>query len=197
VATVNGTVTNTGTATGTFDDASGTQASAHASATVTGQDCGRSQIAPTATTCSDFKNHTAATLSELDYTVKGGTINSVAPGVFFYWVQLDASAGSNTFTIHQTITTGNFDSHFFSFANGSNVFDANCVAIAGASITQSGADVTVTFNAASSGTVFIGIKYDSTSVKGFSAPSPPTVHYTFATVGLEATTTSGLDLIRK
>jgi hypothetical protein len=51
--------------------------------------------------------------------------------VFFYWVKLTASAGSNTFTIDQSITTGNFDSHFFSVAAGSNAFNANCTAIQG------------------------------------------------------------------
>ncbi len=178
--TISGTVTNTGTATGTFNDPVTTSASATASATVTGVKC--AQITPTNTTCSQFASGTSATLSELDYTIKSGTINSVAPGVFFYWIAVPASAGSNTFTIHQAITTGNFDSHFFEVAAGSNAFDANCVAIGGTSITQSLADVTVTFTSASAGTVFLGIKFDSTSVKGFATPSPTTVHYDFTTL---------------
>ena len=116
--------------------------------------------------------------------------------MFFYWVEVNASAGSNTFTIDQAITTNNFDSHFFSFAAGSNAFDANCVAINGTSVTQNGADVTVTFNSGSGGTVYLGIKFDSTSVKGFSVPSPTTVHYTFEIVG-EVKSTEGLDLKKK
>jgi hypothetical protein len=61
-------------------------------------------------------------------------------------------------------------------------------------ITQSNGDVTVTFNAASAGTVYLGIKYDSTSVKGFTPPSGNgTAHYTFQTTG-QANTTQGLDL---
>jgi hypothetical protein len=103
----------------------------------------------------------------------------MAPG-FFYWVKLTAPAGSNTFTIHQALTTGNFDSHFFSFASGSNALNANCTAISDTSITQSGADV----------------KFDSTSVKAFNTPSPTTVHYNFETAG-QANSTQGLDLKKK
>ena len=179
-AAVNGTITNIGTASATFDDSANTSATATATATVTGVKC--AQITPTNTTCSQFAGGTSATLSELDYTIKNGTINSVAPGVFFYWIAVPASAGSNTFTIHQAITTANFDSHFFAVAAGSNAFDANCVAIGSTSITQSGADVTVTFTSASAGTVYLGIKFESTSVKGFAVPSPTTVHYDFTTL---------------
>ncbi len=192
--TINGTVTNTVTADGKFNDSASTSASATASATVTGQNC--SQITPTETTCSDFASGTAATLSLLQYTVKDDLTNSISPGVFFYWVGFVASPGSNTFTIHQTITTGNFDSHFFSYAAGSNAFDKNCSSL-GATITQSGPDVTVTFNAGSGGKVYLGIKFDSTSVKGFTPPSGNgTAHYSFETVGL-AGSTQGLDLSQK
>jgi hypothetical protein len=79
-APVNGTVTNTGTASGTFTDPAGTQATATASATVTGQNCAQAQITPTATTCSDFAGGTSATLDTLLYGVQSGNINSVSPG---------------------------------------------------------------------------------------------------------------------
>jgi hypothetical protein len=171
-------VTNTGTASGTFDDATSASASASATATVTGVNCAK--ITPTNTTCSDFASGSAAVLDTLLYNVKDGNINSVAPGVFFYWIGVQGSAGSNTFTIQQAITTGNFDSHYFSIAAGSNVFDSSCNAVSGASLTQSGASVSVVFNAVSSGFFYIGVKFDSTSVKGFAAPAPSTVHYDFS-----------------
>jgi hypothetical protein len=157
----------------------------------------KSQITPTATTCAQFRDGTAGTLSELLYTVKSGSINSVAPGVFFYWISVDAVQGSNTFVIHQNITTGNFDSHFFNMASGSAVFTSNCVKLTGtnSNITQAGADTTVTFNASSAGTYIIGIKYDSASVKGFAPPSGgtggTTAHYEFSTGG---TGIQGIDL---
>jgi len=154
-----------------------------------------SQITPTATTCSQFNSGTAATLSELDYAVKSGKVSSVAPGVFFYWVKVTAVAGSNTFTVDQAITTGNFDSHFFSQASGSFVYNSGCTKI-NSSISTSNGVTTVSFSASSAGTYFIGIKYDSKSVEGFAAPTPTTVHYEFSTVGVPGST-SGIDLVKK
>jgi hypothetical protein len=157
-----------------------------------------SQITPTATTCDQFRTGTADTLSQLNYGVKNGLVHAVAPGVFFYWVKLDnVTAGTHTFTIVQTITTGNFDSHFFDSASGSNVWTSTCTAVKPApTIDTSGGVTTVTFTASSSGTYFIGIKYNSKSVEGFTAPSPTTVHYEFSTAGVFSST-SGLDLVKK
>jgi hypothetical protein len=193
---ISGTVHNTVTATGNFNDPASSSASSDADATVIGRVCSISQITPTETTCNDFANGTAATLSMLQYTVKDDLINSVSPGVFFYWVGFTASPGNNTFTIRQVITTGNFDSHYFTFAAGSNAFDTDCNSL-GASISQSGADVTVTFNVVSGGQVYLGIKFSSSSVKNFAPPTGDgTAHYTFETVGL-ASSTEGLDLSEK
>jgi hypothetical protein len=155
-----------------------------------------SQLTPTGTTCSQFRDGTAATLSTLQYSVKNGLIQQVNPGVFFYWVKVNASAGSNTFTINQAITTGNFDSHFFSQAAGSFAYASDCSKI-NASLSTSGGVTTITFNASSAGTYIIGIKYDTQSVKGFSAPSPgTTVHYTFTLAGFPSST-EGLNLVKK
>jgi hypothetical protein len=193
-ANVNATVTNVGTATATFNDSKPATATATATATVTGISC--AQITPTNTTCSDFKSGTAATLTEVLYGVKSGVINNVAPGVFFYWNAVSAAVGSNTFTINEAITTNNFDSHFFSVAAGSNAFNASCTSL-GATITQVDpvtGKVTVTFNAASAGTVFLGIKFSTGDVVGFPTPSPTTVHYAFDTGGQGP---AGLDLKQK
>jgi hypothetical protein len=154
-----------------------------------------SQITPTQTTCSQFNSGTAPTLSEIDYSVKGGKINSVAPGVFFYWIKVTAAAGSNTFSITQTITTGNF-STYFQFASGSGAYTSSCGTIKSTRITQSGGTVTVQFNAPTAGTYIIGIKYNTGTVKGATAPNPSTVHYEFATTG-QSGTTQGIDLKKK
>jgi hypothetical protein len=156
-----------------------------------------SQITPTGTTCSQFVNGTAETLLNLNYSVSGGKVkNNVTPGVFFYWVSVTAPAGNNTFTITQTITTGNFTGKF-DIQSGSNVFNSNCVS-QHPTITQNtttGA-VTVQFNAPTAGTYIISIKYDTHSIAGDPAPSPgTTVHYDFATTGVPGST-SGLDLIK-
>ena len=138
----------------------------------------QSQITPTATTCSQFNAGTSATLDTLNYSTKttsGVTkINQVDPGVFFYWIKVNAVVGANSFTIDQDITSANF-STYFAKASGSALFTSSCVKVNSATITQSGlptnGDVTVLFNASTAGTYIIGIKYDSGSVKGV-APRP-------------------------
>ena len=154
-----------------------------------------SQLTPTGTTCTQFVNGTAETQSSLQYRVNGNKIKNVNPGVFFYWAMVTVPAGSNTFTITQTVTTGN-GTGFFDIQSGSNVFNNNCVS-QHPTITQNtttGA-VTAQFNAPTAGVYIISIKYSSQSLSGDAAPSPPTVHYDFATTGVPGST-SGLDLIK-
>jgi hypothetical protein len=157
-----------------------------------------SQITPTGTTCSQFANGTAATLGSLNYSVAGGKIkNNVNPGVFFYWVAVTAPAGNNSVTITETITTGNFNT-FFNTASGSSAYNSNCGNVS-TTITQNGNTTTVMFNAPTAGTYIIGIKYDSKSIVGATAPNPPTVQYNFASA-LNGSpvpgSTSELDLIK-
>ena len=152
-----------------------------------------SQITPTGTTCTQFRNGTAETLFNLNYSVSGGKIRqNVTPGVFFYWVSVTVPAGNNVFTVTETITTGNFSTPFL-LGGGSNVFNPNCGS-ASNTITQNTTTgtVTVSFNAPVAGTYIISMKYDSKSIAGAPAPGPATtVHYDFATTGV-AGSTSGL-----
>ena len=191
-----GQVDNTGNLT------SGNAGSRQASASV-GVGCPQiSQIAPTATTCGQFANGTAATLTTLSYTLaKGNKINSVAPGVFFYWAKVTSVAGANTFTINQTITSGNF-TKLFTVASGSAAFGPTCVKAANSNVRQqpqSLGTTTVTFTAPQAGlTYYIGVKYDSTSVSNVAPPTgnPATAVYSFATTGVGGST-SGLSLVKK
>ena len=131
-----------------------------------------SQLTPTGTTCTQFVNGTAETQSILNYSVSNGKVaQNVTPGVFFYWVMVTAPAGSNTFTITQTITTGNFTG-LFDFHSGSNVFTSNCGSVH-ATITQNPATgaVTAQFNAPTAGTYIISIKYQTKSIVGDPAPT--------------------------
>jgi hypothetical protein len=152
------------------------------------------QITPTGTTCNQFNNGSATTLSELLYTTKSGNINSVAPGVFFYWIKIDnvVAGSSNSFTINQAVTPATF-THFFNQAAGSFVFDSNCAKVATQSINTSNGVTTVNFTATSAGTYIIGVKYDSGSVKGFAPPTGGTAHYDFSTSGVPGST-QGIDL---
>jgi hypothetical protein len=151
----------------------------------------RSQITPTATTCSQFNAGTSPTLDTLNYSVESGLISQVDPGVFFYWIKVDAAAGPNSFTSDQEITSRNFGTYFAKTA-GSALWTSTCQKVNSASITQSNGDVTVSFTASSAGTYIIGIKYDSSSVKGVAPPTSSGIaHYTFSVNG---TGTQGLDL---
>jgi len=160
----------------------------------------KSQITPTATTCAMFRDGTSATLFALDYSVKNGKINQVAPGVFFYWIEVTATVtGQNTFVIDQNNDQATFN-HFFNVASGSNVFSTDCTRVAGNAITQgTGLDVdktTITFNGTIGTNYIIGVKYDSGSVKGFDTPNPTTVNYTFETLGISGST-EGIALQQK
>jgi uncharacterized repeat protein (TIGR01451 family) len=150
------------------------------------------QITPTGTTCNQFNEGTATTLSELLYTTRNGQINSVAPGVFFYWIKVTAVAGGNTFTVNQSVTPAAYP--FFSQASGSFVFNSSCLKVSTQTIGTSNGVTTINFTAPSAGTYIIGIKYDSGSVKGFAPPIGQTsAHYDFSTGGVPGST-QGINL---
>jgi len=113
--------------------------------------------------------------------------------VFFYWVRVSATAGSNTFVINQTITTGNFNT-LFAIASGSNVYNSSCTNAHGtftqSSINGTTGTVTVTFNAATAGVYYIGVKFNTSSVIDKTAPNPTTVGYSYSTTGVANSTDS-------
>jgi hypothetical protein len=135
----------------------------------------------------------------VSYTVKNATINQTNPGVFYYWVKVTAPAGSNTFVVNQTITTGNF-STLFALASGSNVYNSSCTNVHGtftqSSINGTTGTVTVTFNAPTAGVYYISIKFSTMSVMGKTAPNPSTVGYSYDTTGVPGSTSS-LNLVRR
>jgi hypothetical protein len=153
-----------------------------------------SQITGTGATCSQFSAGTATTLSTLTYTTRNGRIRSVSPSGFDYWVRVNAAAGSNTVVVSQAITTGNF-STLFGQGTGSAVSNPACAAVSGATFTAGTGNgtFTVQWNAASSGTYYIGLRLSTSAVNHDRAPSPPTVHYAFSTNGVTGST-SGIDL---
>jgi len=158
-----------------------------------------SQITLGTTTCSQFASGTATTLNTVEYTLKNNTttIQQTNPGVFFYWVKVTAAAGSSTFTVNQSITTGNFTT-LFALTSGSNVFDANCINGLKPTITQSGPNVTVTWNAPTAGTYIIAIKYSTSNLAGVTGPpsNNSTVQYQFTTGGVPGST-SAVNLMKK
>ena len=153
-----------------------------------------SQITVKNATCSQFRSGAAQTLGSLSYIVDShGLVKNTQPDAFLYWAAVTVPAGNNTFTITQTITTGNFSTLFT--LGGSNVYNSNCGS-AHRTVTQSGGTVTVTFTAPTAGTYFIQIKYNANSVNNKPAPTPSTVHYEFTTTGVPDST-RGIDLLRR
>src|SRR5262249_17867863 len=145
--------------------------------------------------CQQFRGGTAQSLSSVSYAVDPmGKIKDVKPDAFLYWVAVTVPAGSNTFTVTQTITTGNFNTLFNIEKPMSKVFDSNCHDAHGM-FTQNGGTVTVTFNAPAAGTYYIQLKFKTDAINHKPAPSPTTVHYEFMTTGVPGST-SGLDLAR-
>jgi hypothetical protein len=139
------------------------------------------------------------TISAVHYNVQAGKIHNTNPGVFFYWVAVTVPAGSNSFTITQTITTANFTGKFNLQSGGSgggnNVFDSSCNSVSN-TITQDPTTkaATAQWNAPTAGTYYIALKYNTSSVVGQPAPSPTTVHYNFMTTGVPGST-SVIDLV--
>jgi uncharacterized repeat protein (TIGR01451 family) len=177
----------------------GSGASGQASTVVT---CATGPVAAltTSNSCSVFATSTPTPLSAVNYFVRGNRIQTLSPNTFYYWVKVNAAAGGNTFTIPQAITSGNFSSLFQE--GTSSVFNAACGAVAGATFSQTSVNavsgnVTVTFNAASAGTHYIGLQLTGSSLKKDPPPSPnTTVHYDFSTTGVNGSTV-GVNLVKQ
>ena len=115
---------------------------------------------------------------------------------------MTATAGSNTFVISQSITTGNFNTQF-KLDGGGNVFKgSDCKPAKGVHMSQdttngTNSTVTVTFNAQQAGIYYIAVKFQTGNVGGDPAPAPSTtVHYDFSTTGVPGSTSS-VDLVKQ
>ena len=155
------------------------------------------------TKCDKFSSGTAIALDSVTYQVDNqGKTKDVKPPKFMYWVKVTATAGSNTFVISQSITTGNFNTQF-KLDGGGNVFKgSDCKAAGGVNMRQdttNGANSTVIvrFNAQQAGVYYIAVKFQTGNVGGDPAPAPGiTVHYDFSTTGVPDATSS-VDLVKR
>ncbi len=149
------------------------------------------QITPTGTTCQQYANGEATTLDLLLYTEKNGLINSVSPGVFFYYAKVD---GSGTVTITETVPTGASPIDIQKLQ--AVVYSANCTKLKLLDVTDGGATGTLP---ATGGPFIIGVKYDSSSLKGTSVPNPSPATYTFNTKlnGITQNDSASIELMKK
>jgi hypothetical protein len=140
------------------------------------------QLAPTQTTCGSYAAGTAAALTDLAYNVKGKTINSVSPGVFFYFSRVNAPAASFTLQIVQA--NSNPAVPLFNVQQGNQItlYNADCSTSSLGTVSSAGGQATVNVTGAAAGQSFILlVKYDTSSVVGAPVPDPTTVHYDYAT----------------
>jgi hypothetical protein len=128
------------------------------------------QILPTGTTCQGYDTGTTP-LGTVLYTVNKGKINSVAPGVFFYYGTITGTAGQ-TFTITQSATGS---SPLIPVQHGQVLlYDGNCNLLKWNPVSDANGVVTGTLP--STGTFIISVKYSAAGLKGVS--NPGTVTYT-------------------
>ena len=135
---------------------------------------------PTQVSCEIFNTGTTPPLNTIEYTANGTINQDVAPGVFFYWSKFTiGSAG--VLTVEQTNDEGaayNFDVH-----NGwAKLYDGNCGFIRDLTVVD-GSPVSVTSSSSiAAGTYIVGVKYDSKSIAGLTAPGGDgVVNYDYAT----------------
>lgn len=148
------------------------------------------QIAPTATSCLDYTSGTAADLEELLYGLKGGEINSISPGVLFLYDTVHLDAACSTVTVNQTdgpwepLFLGVHQSQVIVYSLSCNRLNVGTVSI------NAFGDVTI--SGLPPGDYVIGIKYDPSTLKGFSPGGDPSATFTFT---VDACGPSGSDSI--
>jgi hypothetical protein len=137
------------------------------------------QISPTATTCQDYHSGTSADLNDLFYGTRGGVINSVSPGVFFLYDNITLTASCSTITVTESDNSSPWTQVIVARQGQVILYDVNCNKLNVGDVTIDQATGLVTIANVPAGTYILGIKYDSTTLKGQS-PDPTTATYTFA-----------------
>jgi uncharacterized repeat protein (TIGR01451 family) len=140
-----------------------------------------SKIAPTATTCEQYRDGTALDYTELFYLVSKGKIGSVSPGVIFYYSTITAPAANFTLGFSQSN-----DLAWKAMAVKQVVlWDSNCVKVQSATVTmnKSNGSATISVTGATPGaTYYLSVKPDPGSLTGIPVKVPyPTANYTFST----------------
>jgi hypothetical protein len=138
------------------------------------------KIAPTATTCQQYAGGTASDLvGGLQYTTKGGLINAVSPGVFFYYTKVSGTTGQTV-----GITENHTGAPAIPIQQGQVVlYSASASSLCKVLrwTTTVNPDGTATGNLPSSGDFIVGVKYSASDLKGKTPPASPPVTYSFGT----------------
>jgi hypothetical protein len=133
------------------------------------------KITVTGTTCQAYTGNTATSLGNVVYTLKGTAINSVSPGVFFYYGTISGTAGQ-TVTIKETPNPANVP--LIPIQHGQVIlYDTSCNVVKGGLVGESDTGGVLTGTLPSTGIFIISVKYSPSDLKGQSLPQP-TVTYT-------------------
>ena len=144
----------------------------------------------TGTTCDQFLGNdppsglAGVEINQVNYSVKGGKISQLDPGVFFYFTEITATGTSLVATIEQTPPAG-MDPFAIQNASNVRVFDSDCNAYSNFSISSlANGDVTVTINGTTAGDSYvISVKYETSSLKGDTPPlTDPSAPWNWATI---------------
>ncbi len=155
-------------------------------------------IAPTQTTCQQYRDGTAPTLEHLQYTTKGTKINAVSPGVFFYYTKITDGLQNDLVDITQTDDAAPVLP--IPINNGQVVlYDFDSCKVLKWKHLDVRPDGTATGTLPTDGDFIIGTKYNPSALKGKLAPDPTTVTYSFGAMLDGTVVDSGvtIDLVPK
>ncbi|HET8944140.1 MAG TPA: hypothetical protein VFO59_05100, partial [Dehalococcoidia bacterium] len=152
-------------------------------------------LLPTQTTCEQYAAGPGAWPAMYDaftYQAKAKKINSVSPGVIFYYNTITAPSSSFTLNVVQTNTL-NWKPMLIQDLGQAILYNGDCNKADGVTVSTSLNPYTVTFNvtgATPGATYYIGIKYSPQNLIGQSVQGFPTSIYEFSTTGYPGSTTS-------
>jgi hypothetical protein len=134
-------------------------------------------LLPTQTTCEMYRDHLWPPMYDaFTYGVKGGEINSISPGVIFYYNRITASAAS--FTVTQT--NNGVWPDILVHQGQAILYNLDCTKASGITLIYQYNPYRVTFSGATAGVEYIiGIKYSPQNLVGqaVSLPYPTTTYY--------------------
>jgi hypothetical protein len=138
------------------------------------------KITPTGTTCQQYRDNETTpvpVLDQLQYTVKGGKINAVSPGVFFYYTKVSGDATHRRVDItEENDVTSALD---IPINQGQVVlYDATTCKVVKWTVDLGPEVGEATGTLPKNGDFIIGVKYNASALKGALAPASP-VTYTF------------------
>ena len=112
--------------------------------------------------------------------MSGGLIaQSINPGVFFYWTHITTTVPNQVVTVTQTNTSTNNSALFKVHQGWDRLYQGDCSSYKTG--TQIAGGTGASFTVPTPGDYIIGIKYDSKSIAGTTAPVPANIIFNFVT----------------